>query len=171
MFVSTFSAALSCPGVGLARRVLLGLEKPGIGEQHAPDQGNPGRVDFVVNESPTMTFNDPPDDSDGVIVFSARKDDGVRGVYVGIGPDLAGEKLVEEFDVVEGRQLSSLVLAKGNDWDPFVSIARDELTLDRQVWPVTPVPAPEPEAGVLIAAGTAALASLARAHRRTSPPS
>lgn len=108
-------------------------------------------------------------DDFGRIVFSATKVDGVRGVYS--GPDPVADKLVEEFDVVEGRQLSSLVLAKGNDWGQFVLIARDGFTLDRQVWRVTPVPTPEPDALMLLAVGTAALASLATARRRPSPRS
>ncbi len=193
------------------------VEKLGIGEQYAPDLNNAGQVAFVVNGSPTMTFYDPPDDSEGVIVaqvelspgvwlatptsfglppsltqlvdttsgyttisrvllddfgrivFSATKNDGVRGIYS--GPDPVADRLVEEFDLVEGRQLSSLVLAKGNDWGQFVLIARDGFTLNRQVWRVTPIPTPEPQAGTLIAAGSAALTSLARAHRRPSPRS
>lgn len=143
------------PGVWLATPTSFGLP--------------PSLTQLVDTTSGYLSISRVLLDDFGRIVFSATKDDGVRGVYS--GPDPVADKLLEEGDVVEGRQLASLVLAKGNDWGQFTLIARDGFTLDRQVWRVTPIPTPEPGAGALLAVGSTLLASLAKSRRPPSPRS
>lgn len=53
------------------------VEKLNVGEQYAPDLNNAGQIAFVVDNSPTMTFYDPPDDDDGAIVAQVQLSPGI----------------------------------------------------------------------------------------------
>lgn len=106
-------------------------------------------------------------DDFGRVVFSASKTGGGSGIYG--GPDPVADQIVELGDVVDGRLISFLALGKGNDWGQFTLITSDFFTTDRQVWRVTPVPAPEPGQAVLLAVGSAGLAAAASTNVRRRP--
>lgn len=80
----------SDPTLGLARGLFVfdaplqaredtrtAVEKLFVGEQYVPELNNSGQIAFVVGNSPTMTFYDPPDDENGTIVAQVQLSPGI----------------------------------------------------------------------------------------------
>ncbi len=138
---------------------------PGIWLATPTPFGAPPILTQLVDTSTGFaSFGDVLLDDFGRIVFSATKSLGGSGVYD--GPDPVANKILEVGDIVDGRLYSVVSLGKGNDWGQFTLITSDFYTTDRQVWRVTPEPAPEPGMAMLLGAGVFGLGSLARRRSR-----